>query len=83
MSRTTLDIDKPILEEIRQLHRKENKSMGRVVSDLLAQALMDRRNAQEKKHPPRLHWRSRSLGALVDLEDKASVFRILDSEKGV
>jgi predicted nucleic acid-binding protein len=35
MSRTTLDIDNPILEEIKRLRDKEKKSMGRIVSDLL------------------------------------------------
>ena len=34
--RTTLDIDGPILRELKKLQIKEGKSLGRLVSDLLA-----------------------------------------------
>jgi hypothetical protein len=32
--RTTLDIDDPVLKEIKRLQRREGKSLGRLVSDL-------------------------------------------------
>jgi hypothetical protein len=36
--RTTLDIDDPILREVKALHEREGRSMGTVVSELLAAA---------------------------------------------
>jgi hypothetical protein len=38
MARTTLDIDDPILEEVKRVRDREGKSIGRVVSDLPAGA---------------------------------------------
>lgn len=39
--RTTLDIDEPVLRELKQLQTKEGKSLGRLVSNLLARALKE------------------------------------------
>jgi len=39
--RTTLDIDGPILSELKALQEQEGKSLGRLVSDLLARALKE------------------------------------------
>ena len=36
--RTTIDIDYPILKELKRLARRERKSLGRLVSDLLARS---------------------------------------------
>ena len=36
--RTTLDIDDPVLRELKELQTREGKSLGRLVSDLLARA---------------------------------------------
>ncbi|MEN8130325.1 MAG: hypothetical protein ABFS45_09050 [Pseudomonadota bacterium] len=77
MSRTTLDIDKPILEETKRLHDKEKKSMGRIVSDLLAEALTNRRKV---KIPSRFQWNTRAMGAKVNLEDKEALYQLLDRE---
>jgi hypothetical protein len=77
MSRTTLDIDNPILEEIKRLHDKEKKSMGRIVSDLLAEALARRRKVNK---PARFEWNTRAMGAKVNLEDKEALYQLLDRE---
>lgn len=37
--RTTLDIDDDVLRTVREIARREGRSAGRVVSDLLRQAL--------------------------------------------
>jgi len=37
--RTTIDISDPILKEIKAIHEREGRSMGSVVSELLAEAL--------------------------------------------
>jgi predicted nucleic acid-binding protein len=39
MPRTTVDIDAPVLRDLKRLQKQEGKSLGRLVSDLLAQAL--------------------------------------------
>ena len=72
--RTTLDIDDPILRNLKQLKKIEGKSMGRLVSDLLAQAL--RQDAEPAAGPSPL-WISRPMGARVDLSDKEALYRVL------
>lgn len=37
--RTTIDIDDPVLKDLKRLQKRQGKSLGRLVSDLLAQAL--------------------------------------------
>jgi len=79
MSRTTVDIDTPILNEIRRIGRESGQPMGRVISDLLAAALGARRAKATRKRS--FQWISRPMGARVDLEDKEAVFRaLLDDE---
>ena len=75
MARTTLDIDTPLLEELKKLQRKQRRSLGKIVSQLLAEAL-----ALQKTSPamPKLRWVSRPMGALVDLADKEAVYGALD-----
>lgn len=73
--RITLDIDDPILRNLKQLRKKEGKSMGRLVSDLLAQAL--REDARPAAGPPPV-WISRPMRARVNLSDKVALNRVLD-----
>jgi hypothetical protein len=74
MARTTLDIDDPILRDLRELQKKERKSLGRLVSDLLARAL-----ARPKPRQPRsLTWIARPMNAKVDLTDKDALYAALD-----
>jgi hypothetical protein len=76
--RTTLDIDDPILREVKALHEKEGKSMGAVVSELLADALGRRRTAHKR---PSLRWTSRPMHALIDISDKDAVYAALDADR--
>ena len=43
MARTTIDIDDPILKEIKAIQKKEGRSMGKIVSQLLAEALVQQK----------------------------------------
>ena len=80
MTRTTLDIEKPILDELRALQRKEGRSMGKLASELLAEGISARRK-REKAPVPEFEWISKDMGlARVDLEDKAALWALLDSE---
>ncbi len=77
MARTTLDIDTPLLRELKELQKKEGQSLGRIVSRLLAEAL-SLRKASRKGRP--LAWTTRPMGARVNLSDKEAVYRILDED---
>jgi hypothetical protein len=77
--RTTLDIDDPILREVKAIHTKEGRSMGAVVSELLADALGRRRGSGTRV--TRFHWTSRPMKALVDLGDKDAVYAALDADR--
>jgi hypothetical protein len=74
--RTTLDIDDPILRDLKRLQQREGKSLGRLVSDLLAQSLSARREPQPTPMPFR--WTSQAMQARIDLRDKDAVFDALD-----
>jgi hypothetical protein len=75
MARTTLDIDTPVLKELKRLQRSEAKSLGRLVSDLLSEALAGRK---QDSTPCELVWTTRDMGALVDIRDKAALHAALD-----
>ena len=71
MARTTIDIDAAVMRELKRRQRTEGKTLGRLVSELLATAL---------EQPPAVpsadfDWTVRDMGALVDLEDKEAVRR--------
>lgn len=80
MARTTLDIDAPILRDLKRLQKREGKSLGRLVSDLLARALHHRNAGQPV--PSSFRWISRSMRAQADLADKDAVFEALDRQEG-
>jgi hypothetical protein len=76
--RTTVDLDAPILRELKRLQRVEKKSLGRLVSDLLAQALAARKTGPT---PTPFAWTSQPMGARVDLRDKDAVHAVLDRDR--
>ena len=76
--RTTIDIDGPILKEIKRLQKQQGRSLGRIVSDLLARSL-----AQAKAPAaggPGFNWISRPMQARVDLADKQALQDAMDDE---
>ena len=77
MARTTIDIDDPILNEIRSIQKREGRSMGKIVSQLLAEALIKQKNST---NTPKFKWISRPMRSHVDLTDKEEVYRILDRD---
>ena len=77
MARTTIDLDPGVLRELRRRSAREGKSMGQVASELLARAVATPGDAPT----PAFTWTSAPLGpALVDLEDKEAVRRVLDAD---
>ena len=62
MPRTTVDIDLPILKEIKRIQREEGLSMGKLISRLLADALSRRKRKPAKAE---FHWVSRPMKPLM------------------
>ncbi len=75
--RTTLDIDRPVLERLKALQKREKRSLSKIASSLLSEALNQR--DQATKSAPGLKWKSKSMRARVDLSDKEAVHRVLDA----
>ena len=76
MPRTTIDIDPAVLRELKKRQRRQGKTLGRLVSELLTNAL-----ARDETLPAgALEWTARPMRARVDLEDKEAVRRALDAE---
>ena len=73
MPRTTIDIDAAVLRELEARKRREGKTMGRLVSELLAAAL-----ARAEEPPPAFEWYSQPMHARVDLEDKEALRKALE-----
>jgi len=69
--RTTINIEDHILREVKAIHEKEGRSMGSVVSELLADALARRRSSGRRVA---FRWVARPMKALVDLADKEAVY---------
>jgi hypothetical protein len=74
--RTTLDIDDRILREVKAIRESEGRSMGAVLSELLADALAHRRTSRAR---PPFRWTSRPMNARVDLANKDAVYAALDA----
>ena len=76
--RTTVDIDDPILNDLKKIQEKEKKSLGRLISDLLAQALGERKSARAQTRPGK--WISKSMGARIDLGDHEALYAAMERE---
>ena len=70
-----MDIETPVLKDQRELQRREGGTLGQLVSRLLAEALARR---PTKPAAPVFEWKSRPMGARVDLANKEVVYAILD-----
>ena len=79
MARTTIDIDTPILKDLKRLQKRERKSLGRLVSDLLAEALARYRSGLVEDRE--LQWRSQRMNPLIDIADKEAVYAALDDSR--
>ena len=76
--RTTVDIDTPVLKDLKKIQQKEGKSLGRIISDLLAQALGERKSAKAPTIPPK--WISKRMGARIDLADHEALYAAMERE---
>lgn len=77
MSRTTIDIDPTVLRALKARQRREGKTLGRLVSELLSTAMQTDGDGPRPTAP--LAWSSRPMRALVDLDDPEALRRALDA----
>ncbi|MBI4898797.1 MAG: antitoxin [Actinobacteria bacterium] len=77
MPRTTLDIDKTVLLELKQRQQREHKSLGKLASELLASAMANERAQADQ---PEFEWKTAPMNAIVDIADKEALFAALDGE---
>ena len=75
MARTTVDIDTPILQEIKNLQQAEGKSLGRLISELCSEALGRRIPEREGCT---LDWFHQDMGALIEIWDKEELYATMD-----
>ncbi len=76
--RTTVNIDDPILKELKTIQQKEGKSLGRLISDLLAPVLGEHKSA--KRSTRSAVWISKAMGARIDLADREALYAAMDKE---
>jgi len=79
MARTTLDIDTPVLKDLKRLQRDQKKSLGRLVSDLLMQALAAQRRA--RRPAPAFSWHSQDMTARADISDRDTLYDVMDLKR--
>jgi hypothetical protein len=70
MPRTTVDIDASVLRELKKRQERERKTLGQLISELLAKA-MELTDTGEADRP--LSWVAKDLQPRVDLADKDAV----------
>ncbi len=75
--RTTLDLEKPVLDGLKKLQKRENLSLGKIASRLLAEALD--RELTSRPAPKPFKWNSSPMGAKVDISDKDALYRAMEN----
>jgi hypothetical protein len=76
--RTTVDIDDPILKDLKKIQKREDRSLGRLISDLLAQALAERKSVKTPTRAPQ--WISKGMGGRVDIADHEAVYTAMEQK---
>ncbi len=75
--RTTLDLDPQVLRQLKARQQRVGKTLGQLASELLARALSETDTPGE---PVALKWPVQSMGALIDIDDKDALHRVLDED---
>jgi hypothetical protein len=77
--RTTIDIAEPVLDDLRALQKREGKTLGELVSGLLAGALAAERH-KGGEEAAEWRWIAKDLRPRLDLRDKEALWLELDRE---
>ena len=78
--RTTLDLDLPILKELKAFSKSHSYSLGKAATQLLMEALAMHKT-KKKKVLPTFKWNSQPMGAKIDILDKDALYKILDQDE--
>ncbi|HEV8132073.1 MAG TPA: hypothetical protein VGQ81_12530 [Acidobacteriota bacterium] len=78
MPRTTVNIDRPVLRDLKRIQKRENKPLGRIISDLLAQALGQKRQSRVKE--THFNWVTKEMHARIALTDKEGLYRAMEDD---
>ena len=76
--RTTLDIDAPVLADLKRLGQAEHIPMGRLVSELLGRALRDA--TARRPAPIEFAWIDKPMNAKVDIADREALYTAMEGE---
>lgn len=76
--RTTLNIDAPVLEELKRLGQAAHVPLGRLASELLAKAI--RETTANPAPRASFAWIGKPMGARVDIADRDALYAAMDSE---
>jgi hypothetical protein len=74
--RTTVNIDDRILKDLKKIQKQEKQSLGRLISNLLAQALGEHQSVKRPAQTTR--WISKPMGVRVDLADREAVYQAME-----
>lgn len=72
-----MDLEKPVLDGLKSLQKKEKIPLGKIASRLLADALKRETTGSPKTE---FTWKTGSMGARVDLADKEAVMRAMEDK---
>jgi hypothetical protein len=75
MPRTTVDIDASVLRELKKRQELERKTLGQLISELLAKAIESENDTTEASP---FNWVTRDLQPRVDIEDKDALWAVLE-----
>ena len=75
MARTTVDIDASVLRELKRRQERERKTLGQLISELLAKAIESENDTSPAKP---ISWLTKDLQPRVDIEDKDALWSALD-----
>ncbi len=64
----SLNIDTPILEELKKIQDEEGKPLGKLVSEMLLIALDERKRIKDRDDKE-FRWNSKSMNARIDIAD--------------
>jgi hypothetical protein len=76
MARRTVDIDDAVLRDLERLQKRDGKSLGQLISEMVGASLGRTHTCEAPAQP--LQWTTRAMGARVDLENKEAVRAALD-----
>ncbi len=76
MPRTTVDLDASVLKELKRRRQEEGKSLGTLISEIVAAAFRGEAPAPDAQP---LSWQTQAMGARIDLEDKDALHDALDA----